>query len=151
MPRVAPGECAERAGPTQVHEGAGLLRERRLGRARLRRPRALAVATHGLTSPGPPRRRLGPAARRDVPRSAPRRWPAAPRGCAPSARGARGPRRRAPPVLRLPRREPARRDRKSTRLNSSHITISYAVFCLKKKKQTPFQSRITKKKNKITR
>src|SRR5437773_4838673 len=27
-------------------------------------------------------------------------------------------------------------DRKSTRLNSSHITISYAVFCLKKKKQT---------------
>src|SRR5437667_1845116 len=27
------------------------------------------------------------------------------------------------------------RDRKSTRLNSSHITISYAVFCLKKKKR----------------
>src|SRR5437667_9053894 len=27
-----------------------------------------------------------------------------------------------------------RGDRKSTRLNSSHITISYAVFCLKKKK-----------------
>src|SRR5437667_6592357 len=33
-------------------------------------------------------------------------------------------------------------DRKSTRLNSSHITISYAVFCLKKKKikQTPTNS-----------
>src|SRR5690606_40255715 len=30
---------------------------------------------------------------------------------------------------------PARRDRKSTRLNSSHVKISYAVFCLKKKKQ----------------
>src|SRR5437773_4637391 len=30
---------------------------------------------------------------------------------------------------------PAHIDRKSTRLNSSHITISYAVFCLKKKKQ----------------
>src|SRR5437773_7794382 len=29
-----------------------------------------------------------------------------------------------------------RRDRKSTRLNSSHITISYAVFCLKKKNTT---------------
>src|SRR6266540_6554003 len=29
-------------------------------------------------------------------------------------------------------------DRKSTRLNSSHITISYAVFCLKKKKQQSF-------------
>src|SRR3712207_7429821 len=28
-----------------------------------------------------------------------------------------------------------RRDRKSTRLNSSHANISYAVFCLKKKKQ----------------
>src|SRR3712207_7820569 len=31
-------------------------------------------------------------------------------------------------------RRPARRDRKSTRLNSSHANISYAVFCLKKKK-----------------
>src|SRR5439155_8716726 len=28
----------------------------------------------------------------------------------------------------------AKRDRKSTRLNSSHVAISYAVFCLKKKK-----------------
>src|SRR6266850_2209689 len=28
---------------------------------------------------------------------------------------------------------PCRRDRKSTRLNSSHLVISYAVFCLKKK------------------
>src|SRR3712207_8333021 len=28
------------------------------------------------------------------------------------------------------------RDRKSTRLNSSHANISYAVFCLKKKKRT---------------
>src|SRR5437660_9288280 len=27
------------------------------------------------------------------------------------------------------------RDRKSTRLNSSHVAISYAVFCLKKKKE----------------
>src|SRR5256885_1294045 len=27
-------------------------------------------------------------------------------------------------------------DRKSTRLNSSHLVISYAVFCLKKKKKT---------------
>src|SRR2546426_3519377 len=30
---------------------------------------------------------------------------------------------------------PNRRDRKSTRLNSSHLVISYAVFCLKKKKK----------------
>src|SRR5436309_11417369 len=35
------------------------------------------------------------------------------------------------PVRRL---EPAE-DRKSTRLNSSHVKISYAVFCLKKKKK----------------
>src|SRR3712207_8354385 len=31
------------------------------------------------------------------------------------------------------RRHPRRRDRKSTRLNSSHANLSYAVFCLKKK------------------
>src|SRR5688572_32707021 len=31
----------------------------------------------------------------------------------------------------------ANQDRKSTRLNSSHSQISYAVFCLKKKKKTP--------------
>src|SRR3989442_2942924 len=30
---------------------------------------------------------------------------------------------------------PCRIDRKSTRLNSSHVRISYAVFCLKKKKR----------------
>src|SRR2546426_6813400 len=33
------------------------------------------------------------------------------------------------------KREPDR-DRKSTRLNSSHLVISYAVFCLKKKKNS---------------
>src|SRR5690606_40937118 len=33
---------------------------------------------------------------------------------------------------KLPRRDA--RDRKSTRLNSSHVKISYAVYCLKKKK-----------------
>src|SRR5256885_7101215 len=45
------------------------------------------------------------------------------------------------PALRvLPRRRShvgaVRQDRKSTRLNSSHLVISYAVFCLKKKKST---------------
>src|SRR5215475_15079607 len=41
-----------------------------------------------------------------------------------------------------------RGDRKSTRLNSSHVKISYAVFCLKKKKKkyTPF---LFSKKKKI--
>src|SRR5204862_7041288 len=37
------------------------------------------------------------------------------------------------PRVRERRRQ--HRDRKSTRLNSSHVEISYAVFCLKKKKQ----------------
>src|SRR5256885_9510701 len=40
--------------------------------------------------------------------------------------------------------EPARRrDRKSTRLNSSHLVISYAVFCLKKKKNTTQRSYVS--------
>src|SRR5690349_23294871 len=34
-----------------------------------------------------------------------------------------------------PDRQHRSRDRKSTRLNSSHVEISYAVFCLKKKKK----------------
>src|SRR3712207_7712030 len=35
------------------------------------------------------------------------------------------------------------RDRKSTRLNSSHANISYAVFCLKKKKSVGWKTSIT--------
>src|SRR2546422_6051617 len=55
------------------------------------------------------------------------------------------------PVLRIPLRHEAveqaparafgRADRKSTRLNSSHGYISYAVFCLKKKKKNIKQTR----------
>src|SRR2546426_4888556 len=51
--------------------------------------------------------------------------------------------RQQPPLpqqhsFRRPRRpaRPVDGDRKSTRLNSSHLVISYAVFCLKKKKNT---------------
>src|SRR6266702_4864033 len=39
------------------------------------------------------------------------------------------------------------RDRKSTRLNSSHVAISYAVFCLKKKKKYRMNNKATEKKN----
>src|SRR5438034_6188276 len=61
--------------------------------------------------------------------------------------------RKIPPRQSLTRRAmparchrcPARRDRKSTRLNSSHTVISYAVFCLKKKKKK--KKKNTKKKN----
>src|SRR3989454_7194984 len=35
-------------------------------------------------------------------------------------------------------------DRKSTRLNSSHLVISYAVFCLKKKKKPEYNEQNTK-------
>src|SRR3712207_8131752 len=59
---------------------------------------------------------------------------------APNARG--DPRRAGPPPAPAPAAPGRRRrsrgtlpDRKSTRLNSSHANISYAVFCLKKKKQ----------------
>src|SRR6266446_8901798 len=41
------------------------------------------------------------------------------------------------------------RDRKSTRLNSSHLVISYAVFCLKKKKKKKFLFFYNKKKKKM--
>src|SRR5437868_7927267 len=44
-------------------------------------------------------------------------------------------------------RDRAGQDRKSTRLNSSHVSISYAVFCLKKKKTKKIKK---KKKTNIT-
>src|SRR3712207_8759033 len=53
-------------------------------------------------------------------------------------------------IIRLEQLAPAygaeRRDRKSTRLNSSHANISYAVFCLKKKQHplyAPSRLRLT--------
>src|SRR5437660_6883421 len=58
----------------------------------------------------------------------PRRTAAAPgAGAAVSRRAPLGVRNAAGALVRRP-------DRKSTRLNSSHVAISYAVFCLKKKK-----------------
>src|SRR5690606_39418524 len=54
--------------------------------------------------------------------------PNSPRGVTPCARPAHVP--PSPCVRRA-----GSRDRKSTRLNSSHVKISYAVFCLKKKKK----------------
>src|SRR2546427_7912398 len=54
-------------------------------------------------------------------------------GGARGASRARGARLRPPP-RRAGATQP--RDRKSTRLNSSHSQISYAVFCLKKKKKS---------------
>src|SRR5256885_10461420 len=43
-------------------------------------------------------------------------------------------------------------DRKSTRLNSSHLVISYAVFCLKKKKSNPhYAARLRSEPKLLTR
>src|SRR5438045_7544437 len=42
-------------------------------------------------------------------------------------------------------------DRKSTRLNSSHLGISYAVFCLKKKKKKKYELNIAIKPRIVTR
>src|SRR3712207_8607134 len=59
------------------------------------------------------------------------------------ARVRRKPESRFTPSLILPRLRgkvgwgPGPKDRKSTRLNSSHANISYAVFCLKKKNHQP--------------
>src|SRR2546422_8389047 len=71
-----------------------------------------------------PLRALGPSPRR----AATSGW----RRRSGTRRARRGDAPLAPPSCRHRRGE---RDRKSTRLNSSHGYISYAVFCLKKKKQ----------------
>src|SRR5215813_14949738 len=57
---------------------------------------------------------------------------ALPISTAPTAARSRASRACAPTCSRC-----CSRDRKSTRLNSSHVRISYAVFCLKKKKPPP--------------
>src|SRR2546421_6061766 len=48
-------------------------------------------------------------------------------------------------ALSLPGSEGVAQDRKSTRLNSSHDQISYAVFCLKKKKAPAVAARATER------
>src|SRR6266496_5164228 len=60
------------------------------------------------------------------------------------------PRRLRPPRWRRPDSSLQPRDRKSTRLNSSHVEISYAVFCLKKKKNINTVLHHKKKKKKQT-
>src|SRR2546422_7178324 len=52
----------------------------------------------------------------------------------------RGPNHRLNRVLDLSEAAAEQLDRKSTRLNSSHGYISYAVFCLKKKKKNKYKS-----------
>src|SRR6266446_3979863 len=85
---------------------------------------------HALRSEPPERvqdAREGRAHQRLHPRGNPR-GPASGGGVLRDARGGRGV-----------------QDRKSTRLNSSHLVISYAVFCLKKKKRKKTKNNISKK------
>src|SRR2546427_4587582 len=63
-------------------------------------------------------------------------WCCSPPSCCWAAAVARwSPSSRSSPAIRWSTSVPMCSDRKSTRLNSSHSQISYAVFCLKKKKQ----------------
>src|SRR5206468_10814056 len=73
--------------------------------------------SRAIPHPGPDRRRRKAAKRLDIPAKAIRETDEQPRS------------------IRSRCACPTRRDRKSTRLNSSHDQISYAVFCLKKKKK----------------
>src|SRR2546426_8318943 len=64
------------------------------------------------------------------------RFPSLDAGAAPAPETQdRRPPRAQRSVIEAPDRQVQEADRKSTRLNSSHLVISYAVFCLKKKKQ----------------
>src|SRR5207245_3871712 len=81
----------------------------------------------------PPRSTLFPYTTLFRPRRPP--WPS-PRDC---------------PVRAWPGSTLSTRDRKSTRLNSSHGSISYAVFCLKKKKKNTNKTTDTEKKLKKLR
>src|SRR5439155_23948088 len=68
-----------------------------------------------------------------------------PRAGGSAGRRGGGRRGRRPECARPRGRDPRFRDRKSTRLNSSHVAISYAVFCLKKKKKIRNENEIIEK------
>src|SRR5690349_23028776 len=73
------------------------------------------------------------------------------RSCSPPPGAGRS--ARAVPAAVHPGSQSAR-DRKSTRLNSSHVEISYAVFCLKKKKKKnkrTWNKKKTKKNNQLNK
>src|SRR6266496_4707947 len=78
-------------------------------------------------------------------------WAASVSPCPKPRRAGPGRSRRHPPRCRRAA-GPCRRsgDRKSTRLNSSHVEISYAVFCLKKKKKKYLFCLNEKKKTKTS-
>src|SRR6266498_5592299 len=127
--------------------GAAAGTDRRPARCRLRGAAAVSGAVRHAAADERARGRLARLRDRPALLLVPRGDPggrARPHGAPPDPADRRGRRRDGPgrPRPRLDRhradRAPGRRrlDRKSTRLNSSHVRISYAVFCLKKKKKT---------------
>src|SRR2546427_3122236 len=70
-------------------------------------------------------------------------------GGQPNGIGGRSRRRHRARRRVLPHPVERRQDRKSTRLNSSHSQISYAVFCLKKKKKNTKHTQIQNLSNKV--
>src|SRR5439155_13520855 len=108
---------------------------RALGHTSARRRRAVFGAAHPVALPAILR---GGAPAPSAPHRA---APGLPRhgrhhvvaGAVTPARAAAGELRHAAAVSLRARAPDVARDRKSTRLNSSHVAISYAVFCLKKK------------------
>src|SRR5437899_10069806 len=63
------------------------------------------------------------------------------------ASGSRDPSFEFAPVHKSPPATPLGPDRKSTRLNSSHLGISYAVFCLKKKRNRARKSSLRRNRS----
>src|SRR5699024_12144004 len=103
----------------------------------------VAVALHGHTlviAPGGPGAHPPPPA--PPPPSAPPPSPAPAPPPPPGTGSGAGPGSSWPPAPGMTiSGRPGTSDRKSTRLNSSHVSISYAVFCLKKKTQTAQRGR----------
>src|SRR5215211_9397663 len=96
-----------------------------------------------------PRRREGDRGRSSSARSAGRRASSPGRARSRAAgQAVREAQASSRPLLLRSRIAAVPRDRKSTRLNSSHTVISYAVFCLKKKKKNN-QNHLIHKKNTI--
>src|SRR5690349_23835909 len=89
------------------------------------------IRLHPFTAPSTPE--LSPLSLHDALPISARLATSPPRPAAPRSSPPTGTRRSAPRRRSTTARTTAPTDRKSTRLNSSHVEISYAVFCLKKK------------------
>src|SRR5256886_7047755 len=128
--RGRPGSCTSASG--RYWRGSAVALPRVSGTA-FSRDRPRAGPSGGLRGPG------GPPERRQVDPSQPARGREDGHRLAPAADDTDTDHRHQAPA---PRPGGFRGDRKSTRLNSSHSQISYAVFCLKKKKPKHDEPRI---------